>query len=98
MLHMVISTHSPGMCPMVNQSVKEKSLPVLQNMDSQASASGVLIKGSWVNVPAHVIYTLVEAPNAHFVNKWLIDNHIMEWNNVTVSPVDNMKETISMIK
>jgi len=34
-------------------------------MDEAAGALGITVQGGWTNMPAHAIYVLVDAPNAH---------------------------------
>jgi hypothetical protein len=94
---MIIATHSPDMCPMVNPQIKEKSLPMLQKLEDIARAAGATVVGSWTDIPAHTIYVIVDASNAHVVSKAMIDTHLMEWNIVKVSPLTDMKEVVSML-
>jgi hypothetical protein len=53
--------------------------------------------GSWVDAPAHIIYMLVDANNAHDINRMAIDLHLMEWNTVVINPVLPMAEVAKMV-
>jgi hypothetical protein len=87
MLYMVIATHTPDNCPMINQAVKNKVFTGLQKSPDVAKTLGVTQQGSWTNLLSHTIYNIVDAPNAHAITQWLNDCLMLDWNTVTVEPI-----------
>jgi hypothetical protein len=94
MLHMMVATHGPETCPASVPEVREKALPEFQKLDEVAKKLGVAVQGGWTNMPAHAIYIVVDAPNAHIANQMAMELHLMDWNTVTVQPVITLQEAI----
>ena len=92
MLHMIVATHGPETCGLVNPEAKEKTKTMLERLEPTAKDLGMMVHGHWVNVPSHVIFFLVDAPNAHVVNRFTRDIQLMEWNTVVVHPVLSAEE------
>ncbi len=67
-----------------------------QKMDDVAKGLGITVQGSWANMPAHVLYVVVDAPNAHVVNQLARESRLMEWNTVTVSPIMTLDEAVGI--
>jgi hypothetical protein len=67
-------------------------------MDEVAASLGITVQGSWANMPAHVIYIIVDAPNAHVVNQLARETRLMEWNTVEVSPVMTLQEAVGVVE
>ncbi len=97
MLHMVVVTHGPDTCAVSNPEVREIAMGGMQRMGEAAGALGATIQGVWTNMPAHVIYFLVDAPNAHVVNQLAADLRLMEWNTVVVNPVITMDQALGRL-
>ncbi len=97
MLHMVVATHGPDTCAASHPEVREIAVAGMQRMGEVARALGATIQGGWTNMPAHVLYFLVDAPNAHVVNQLAADLRLMEWNTVNVTPVITMDETVGKL-
>lgn len=69
MLRMMVATHGLETCPASVPEVRDKVLPELQKLDEVAKKLGVAVQGGWTNMPAHAIYIVVDAPNAHVTNQ-----------------------------
>jgi len=82
---------------MVNTHIREKSMPIAQRLEETAKSAGITIQGSWTDIAAHMIWIVLDAPNAHVINKMLIETKLMEWNNVTISPIIPVEEAIAMV-
>ena len=61
-------------------------------MDEAAGALGITVQEGWTNMPAHAIYVLVDAPNAHLVNQMAMELRLMDWNTAVVNPVVTLQE------
>ncbi|MGB2694841.1 MAG: DUF3303 family protein [Dehalococcoidia bacterium] len=92
MLHMLIAEHGADSCPASHQDVREKYLPHMGRRDEVTKKLGVTIQGGWTDMPGHLIYMLVDAPNAHAVTEMAIELHLMDWNTVVVRPVITMEQ------
>ncbi len=68
-------------------------MPQLQRIEEVTKKLGVRIEGSWTNMPAHVTYMLVEAPNAQLVCDMAAELQLMNWNWVeSLLPVITMAQ------
>jgi hypothetical protein len=98
MLHMVVATHGPETCAAVVPEVAEKAMAAFQRMSEVTTALDVTIHGVWTNMPGHVIYFLLDAPNAHVVNQMAMELHLMNWNTVVVNPVVELEAAMAKVQ
>jgi hypothetical protein len=84
---MMIAVHGPDTCAASVPEVRDNMLPHLRQLTAIAQKQGATLQGAWADMPAHTLYFLVDAPNAHVVNQVAMDAHLMDWNTVTVQPV-----------
>ena len=98
MLHMVVATHGPDTCPAVIPELRDKRLAASKRMDEVTKKLGITVQGGWVNMPGHILYFMVDAPNAHVVNQMMVDLQFMEWNTVVVNPVTTMQEATARLQ
>ena len=96
MLHMLLAIHGPDTCAAAVPAIREIAMEGFQKMDEVTKALGITVQGSWANMPAHVPYLVVDAPNAHVVNQLARESRLMEWNTVTVTPVLTLNEAIGI--
>ena len=94
MLHMVVATHGPATCAATVPEVAEMARAGFGRMGENSERLGITVQGAWSNMPAHTIYILVDAPDAHAVNQLSRDIHLMDWNTVVVNPVVTLPEAI----
>lgn len=87
MQHMIVATHGPETCPASREEMREAYLPDFDRMAEIGKALEVEPQGGWADMPAHIIFLVVEAPNAHAVTQFAADLHLMDWNTVVVHPV-----------
>jgi hypothetical protein len=97
MLYMVIVTHSEDNCPLVSKSVRNTGLASARR-EEIAKTLGITSKGSWTNLLSHTTYTVVDAPNAHAISQWLLENKILDWNKAVVEPVITREEVAALIQ
>jgi|SRR3972149_7855655 len=97
MLYMVVSRHGPEICPMANPKAAEKMRYAIEHMNDVTKKLNIKVSGNWVDVPAHIIYMLVDANNAHDISQMVIELRIMEWNTVVINPVLPMAEVAKMV-
>ena len=88
-------THGPDTCVAAVPEIMEMAMDGFQKMDEVAKSLGITMQGSWANMPAHVIYVVVDAPNAHVVNRLGRETKLMNWNTVVVSPIITLDEAIA---
>jgi hypothetical protein len=98
MLHMVVATHGPDTCAAVVPEVTEMAKAGFQQIDEAAKKLGITVQGTWTNMPAHTLYILVDAPNAHVVSQLFRDIHLMDWNTVVVNPVLTLQEAMGSLQ
>ena len=98
MLHMVVATHGPDTCAAVVPEVAEMAKAGFQQIGEAAKKLGITVQGTWTNMPAHTLYILVDAPNAHVVSQLFRDIHLMDWNTVVVNPVVTLQEAMGSLQ
>ncbi len=98
MLHMVVATHGPDTCAAVVPEVTKMAKVGFQQIGKAAKKLGITVQGTWTNMPAHTIYILVDAPNAHVVSQLFRDIHLMNWNTVVVNPVVILQEAMDSLQ
>jgi hypothetical protein len=92
MLHLVVATHGPETCAAVVPEFKDKALSAKERMGEVTKALGITVQGAWTNMPGHILYFLLDAPNAHVVNQMFAELHLMDWNTVVVNPVITLEQ------
>lgn len=97
MLHMVLAVHGPETCAAAVPEVRDVAMEGFRDMDEAAKNLGITVQGGWANMPAHVLYVVVDAPNAHVVNQLARESRLMEWNTVTVTPVIPLEEALGSV-
>ena len=98
MLHMAVVTHGPDTCPIGSPEATEKAMAALGQMGEVAGKLGITMQGSWTNMPAHTLWFMLDAPNAHVVNQLMIELKLQEWNTIMVHPVSTLREAVEEIK
>ncbi len=96
MLHMVVTTHGPETCAAHDPNIAEIARTGFGSIGEASKKLGVTVEGAWSNMPGHVMYFLMEAPNAHVINQLARDIHLMDWNTVVVNPVVTLTEAIGV--
>lgn len=98
MLHMIVATHGPDTCPMTDPALAQKALSQNKRMDEVQKKFGVTSQGAWTNMGSHTTFMLVDAPNAHVLDKIAMELKLMDWNTTTVYAVVTMQEAMSNLK
>jgi len=75
----------------------EKMRYAMDHMNEVTKKLNIKVNGNWVNVPAHIIYMLVDASNAHDISRMAIELRLIEWNTVVINPVLTMAEVAKMV-
>jgi hypothetical protein len=94
---MIVAKHGPETCPASRADVREKYWDEIGRMREIAASHQVTIEGGWSNMPGHVFYVIVDAPNAHAVNAFVVEMRLMDWSTVDVQPVVTMEDAIARI-
>ena len=97
MLHMVVIDHGPDTCPAAHDDLAEMAKSGLGSLSAKAEELSATIKGSWADMPAHALWVLVDAPNAHVVSRLMAEQKIMNWNTVVVHPIITMDEALGKV-
>ena len=96
MLYMVISTHNPETCPMINAKSMEKMVYGSKHMAEVSKSLGITVQGSWTDMSAHTIYMLINAPKPETLGQMAMELHLMDWNISNAHPVITMQEALSL--
>ena len=96
MLHMAVLAHGPDTCAAADTKYGEMARDAVTRMEEVSNKLQCFVKGAWVDAPAHTIYILADAPNAHVVNQAMQELRFMFWNTVDVHPVVTLEEAMSL--
>jgi hypothetical protein len=95
MLYMIVSTHTPDTCPIVNPTSMQKMVSANQRMAEVSKALGITVQGSWTDMPAHTIFMLVDAPKPEVLGQMAMELHLIDWNTSVIHPVITMQDAMS---
>ena len=98
MLHMIVMTHGPDTCAAVHPESGEMAKNAMEQMDEVSKKHQVDFKGGWVNAPAHAMYIVADAPNAHAVSNFVAELRFFFWNTVEIQPVVTLEEAMKLAK
>ena len=98
MLHVVVLTHGPDTCAAAHEEYGKMARESMNLRDEMSKKHGVTLQGAWVDAPAHTIYLLADAPNAHVVNSLMADLKYYLWNTVDIHPVVTLEEAMKLVK
>jgi hypothetical protein len=82
---------------MDNPEAAKKMRYAMEHMNEVAKKLNIKLNGNWADVPAHTIYMLVDANNAHDISKMAIELRLIEWNTMNINPVQPMAEVAKIV-
>jgi len=98
---LMISKHSTADCPIHNAKMRKLAMDVMKKSEELNKKIGAKDIGSWVDMPTHTIYNLIEAPSTEAFQKTMMDPIIMEWlghNETEIKMVMPTEEVMKMLK
>ena len=98
MLHMIVMRHGPDTCAAVHPEADELAKHAMDHMDEVSKKHQVEFKGGWVYPPGHVLYVVVDAPNAHAVSTFVSELRFFFWNTVVIQPIVTLEEAMKPAK
>lgn len=98
MLHLLVLTHTPERCPIGNDGVRTTLEGTMERRAAVLEELGITVKGEWVDPPAHTIWMLADAPNAHIFTKMAHTLGNNEWQHMEVHPVVDMEEALKLLE
>jgi hypothetical protein len=95
-LHMAVLTHGPETCAARDPELGELARVGFGKIDESAEKLGIKVQGSWVNAPGHTFFLLLEAPNAHAINRLMVEIQAFLWNTVAIHPIITSEEAMPL--
>jgi hypothetical protein len=83
---------------MVNAETKNKLQSNTARSQELSKSLGVAVQGSWTNLAAHVIYMLLDAPNAHVITQWCNELKILDWSRAEINPLITSQEAMKQLQ
>ena len=74
---MLIYRHSPDDCAFRDDTSREALMSGLDSLSVTASEQGASVEGIWLNMAAHTIFVLIDAPDAHSVDRAIRDANLI---------------------
>jgi len=98
MLYMIVSKHSPESCPVANITTREKLVSANQHLNDVTKALGVNVIGTWTDMPAHMVFMLVDAPKPEALSKMAVELHLADWNTSITHPIITLQEAMTQLQ
>jgi hypothetical protein len=95
---MVVLTHGPDTCAAAHTEYGDMARYAMDHKDEASKKHGVNIQGSWVDAPAHLLYLLVDAPNAHVVSNLMTELKFFLWSTIDIHPIVTLEEAMKLAK
>jgi hypothetical protein len=98
---LMIAKHSTADCPIHNSKMRKLAMDVMKKTEELNKKIGAKDIGSWVDMPTHTIYNLIEAPSAEAFQKTMMDPIMMEWlghNETEIKMVMPIEEAMKLLK
>lgn len=87
MLHMMVLTHQPESCSLAGAAQKKANDAKLERF---LASPELTLKGAWANGGAHHVFLLVDAPNAHAIDRALRESEMPGWVRADVFAVEDL--------
>jgi len=95
---MIVMTHGPDTCAAVHPEAGEMARNAMDQMNDVSKKHQVEFKGGWTYPPGHVMYIVVDAPNAHAVSNVVTELRFFFWNTVEIQPIVTLEEAMKLAK
>jgi hypothetical protein len=92
MLHMVVNTHEPTDCAFRGEQEDALLRGAFDALEGASTDEKVDLRGSWVNRAAHELFVLVDAPDAHSVERALLTAGLVGRTHSRIVPVVDVDE------
>jgi len=96
MLHMAVLTHGPDTCAAAHPEFGELARDGFGDINESAGKLGIEVQGFWVNTPGHTFFILLDAPNAHAINRLMIETKAFVWNTVEIHTIITSEEAMQL--
>ncbi len=98
MLFGVFAVHSPESCPLNNPKSKRLFLSIHEKMKSSTKKHNILkIHAFYMSVLEHEWIIILDAKNAHDIEKLCMDVGISATSTVKIVPINNYKDVIKRL-
>jgi hypothetical protein len=77
MLHMVVSTHNPESCGFRSEQDDAVLTEAVERFRELAPQREITLRGWWINRGVHEFFMLLDAPNAHAIEDWLVESGLV---------------------
>lgn len=99
MLFGIFAVHSPDACPLNNKTSKKTFLGLQPKLESNLKNFHVnKIVGFYMSVLEHEWIIIVDADNAHDIEKLCIEVGISSMSTVKIVPMNHFSDTIKKLK
>jgi rhamnogalacturonyl hydrolase YesR len=95
---MIIMTHGPDTCAAAHPEAGEMAREAMDQMTDVAKKHQVEFKDGWTYPPGHVMYVVVDAPNAHAASNFVAELRFFFWNTIAIQPVVTLEEAMKLAK
>ncbi len=92
MLHMLVNTHSAEDCAFRGPEEEKLLAGAFERFESRTGDLSIV--GSWVNRASHEAFALVDAPNAHEIERALLEAGVVGRTHTRILPVVQTQDAI----
>jgi hypothetical protein len=94
MIHMVVSTHNPESCGFRGEHEEEILTGAVERFRGSAAEREITVQGWWINRAVHEFFILLDAPNAHAIEDWLVESGLVGRTHCRVLPVNEVQAVL----
>jgi len=78
-IFIAISRHSPESCPITNEKERKFAMEAFARTEELTKKHGIKELGSYVVMPEHAIYMIMEAPSADAMLKYMSEPFMVQF-------------------
>jgi len=100
-IFIVISRHSPESCPIINEKERKFNQEAFVKTGGLAKKHRIKGLGSYVVMPEHAVYEIVEAPSAEAFMHFMSEPYMMQFLAHSVTEIKAampLEETMKMLQ
>ena len=98
---LIISRHSPEICPLNNEKMKAMTLALPDKLGGLEKKHGVKRVGAWTVVPEHLLIWVYEAPSSEALQKFSMEPELLKWMAFNTSEIKlamSLEESMKLLR
>jgi hypothetical protein len=94
MLHMLVNVHSPDHCGFRDSAEGTAFKEGFERIGTVAEGLNATVKDVWVNTGSHTVFALIDAPDAHVVERIVRETGLIVRSESRVYTIEDMQSVL----